>query len=148
MRLADVLDSSVVKAVRVIPGVSLAEAARTMHREDAAAIVVEDGQFQGVLTAGSILRLLASSALPSVVWNGPVLAALDENQQPIGPEETVGQTIQRMLAGGSDHLPVAASSGMVVVSLCRLLLAENNSLHGEVQHLQNYIDALHDAPND
>jgi hypothetical protein len=28
------------------------------------------------------------------------------------------------------------------------VLAENTLLHGEVDHLQNYIDALHDAPND
>ena len=149
MRLADVLDTSVVKAVRVVPGVSLAEAAQAMHREDATAILVESEQFQGVLTAGSILRLLTSSGFADIVWNHPVTMALGKEQDaPVDQEAAVVQTIQRMMAVGRDHLPVATKSGIVVVSLCRLLLAENNTLHGEIQHLQTYIDALHDAPND
>lgn len=66
----------------------------------------------------------------------------------VSPEELVGQVIARMTETGLDYIQVATAQGFVVVSLSSLLLAENSFLHGEMQHLQKYIDALHDAPND
>ncbi len=148
MRLVDVLDSCCVKAVTVTPEVCLAEAARAMYQDDATAIIVENSRFQGVLTAGDILRFLALAISPTDAWQGPVTAALCEKVATVPREESVRRAIEKMTAASIDHLPVAAAQGIVVTSLCRLLLAENALLHGEVQHLQNYIDALHDAPND
>jgi CBS domain-containing protein len=148
MRLVDVLDSCRVKTVTAVPEVSLAEAARAMHDGDAAAIIVDSSRFQGILTAVDLLRHLALAATPNETWQVPVTAALGDKVATVSCEETVGRTIEKMTAAGIDHLPVATAQGIVVTSLCRLLLAENALLHGEVQHLQNYIDALHDAPND
>jgi len=148
MRLADVIDDGAVKTVTVVPGLCLAEAARAMHGNDATAIIVDNGRFQGILTAGDILRFLTSATSPIQAWQGPASAALGEESATAAPEEPVGRAIEKMIAARRDHLPVVAAQGIVVVSLSNLLLAENAHLHGEVHHLQNYIDALHDAPND
>jgi len=148
MRLTDVLDTCAVKTVTVAPELSLAEAAQAMHRDDAAVIIVADDRFQRVVTAGDILRVLTLATSPTLSWQGPITAALCEKVATATPTEPMGRAIERMTAAGTDHLPVATPSGTVVVSLCHLLLAENAQLHGEVQHLQTYIDALHDAPND
>jgi CBS domain-containing protein len=148
MRLAEVLDDCRVKIVTVAPDVTLAEATRAMRRDGAAAIVVEGGSCLGVLTAADILGFLAQPTFPADPWLAPVAAALGAKVTTVADEEPVGRAIERMTAAGIDHLPVAAAQGIVVVSLCRLVLAENALLHGEVQYLQNYIAALHDAPND
>jgi CBS domain-containing protein len=149
MRLADVLDSCAVKTVTVGPEVSLAEAARAMHEADAAvAIVLENGGLQGVVTAGDILRGLTSATSPTLAWVGRVTSALPGEPQAVTAEERVGRVIAKMTAAGIDYLPVITKSATFVVALCNLLRAENAYLHGEVRHLQTYIDALHDAPND
>jgi len=148
MRLVDVLDSCCVKIVTVAPDVSLAEAARAMGQAGAAAIIVVGRGFQGILTAGDIVRHLPPATFPADVWLGPVAVALGNTVTTVSDEEPVGRAIEKMTAAGIDYLAVAAAQGIVVVSLCRLVLAENALLHGEVDYLQNYIDALHDAPND
>jgi CBS domain-containing protein len=148
MRLAEVLDSCCVKIVTVAPDVTLAEAARAMGQAGATAIVVESGSFLGILTAADILRFLAPAPFPAEVWLGPVAAALGATVTTVPDEEPVGRAIEKMTTAGIDHLAVATNQGIVVVSLCRLVLAENALLRGEVDYLQNYIDALHDAPND
>lgn len=148
MRLVDVLDSCCVKIVTVAPDVSLAEAARAMGQAGAAAIIVVGRGFQGILTAGDIVRHLPPATFPADAWLGPVEVALGDTVTTVSDEEPVGRAIEKMTAAGIDYLAVAAAQGIVVVSLCRLVLAENALLHGEVDYLQNYIDALHDAPND
>jgi CBS domain-containing protein len=149
VRLSDVLDSCGARAVTVAPGTSLAEAAEAMHRAGAtAALVVDDEQLRGLLTLGDFLRLLTTAPSPAAAWTHPVTAALTEATVAVAAEEKVAQVIARMTATGIDHLPVAVAGGFVVVSLSNLLRAENAFLHGEVRHLQTYIDALHDAPND
>lgn len=149
LQLADVLDSCGARAVTVSPGTSLAEAAEAMHRAGAtAALVMEDERLRGLLTLSDFLRLLTAAPSPAAAWTNPVTAALTEATVPVTAEEKVGRAIIRMTAAGIDHLPVTVAGGFTVVSLCSLLRAENAFLHGEVRHLQTYIDALHDAPND
>ena len=122
MRLADVLDTCTVKTVTVATEVSLAEAARALHRDDAAAIIVENGRLRGILTAGDILRFLSLVTSPMLAWQGPVTAALSEGVEIATPEEPISRAILKMTAAGRDYLPIAAVEGIVVVSLCRLLL--------------------------
>ncbi len=149
MRLVDVLDSCCVKTVTVAPEVSLAVAARAMHQADAAAaMVMENGKLQGILTAGDILRTLTLASSVNLAWSGPITAALSKGLPNVTVEKKVAQVIEKMTAAGIDYLPVITGLATQVVSLCRLLQAHNTYLHGEVHHLQNYIDALHDAPND
>jgi len=134
--------------VTVGPEVSLAKAAQLLHGNDTAAIIVDDGRFRGTLTAGDILRILTLAASPAQVWQSPIANALCEKVAAVTPEERVGRAIERMTAAGVNHLPVTTASGTVVVSLCQLLQVANTQLHDELHHLQTYIDALHDAPND
>jgi CBS domain-containing protein len=149
MRLAEVLDDCAVETVTVALQLSLAEAARSMHTVGAAAVLVMDNNLlQGILTAGDILRGLTSVSKADLVWNGPVGTAIIKELPIVTVEEKITQTIDMMTAAGIDYLPVNAEGAIRVVSLCRLLQVQNALLHGEVQHLQNYIDALHDAPND
>ena len=149
MRLADILDICGAKLVTVSPKASLAETVRTMHAAEAIGVMVrgEEG-LRGILTRDDIFRYLTTTTPLHRAWEGPVAAAIAERPGPLGPEEPVGQVIARMTETGIDHIQVATAQGIVVVSLSNLLLAENSFLHGELQHLQKYIDALHDAPND
>ncbi|MBU1566602.1 MAG: CBS domain-containing protein [Proteobacteria bacterium] len=149
MRLADVMNSCIVKAATVATDLSIAEVAQEMLRADAmVAMVMEHGGLQGVLTADDILRYLTMAASPALAWNTPVTAAIPVDRHAVNPEETLGPIIAKMTAAEIDYLPAVTDSAIGVVSLCRLLQAENAFLQGEIQHLQTYIDALHDAPND
>ena len=149
MRVEDVLDDCAVKTVTVAPQLSLAEATRLMCKAGAGAVVVMDNDLlQGILTAGDILGGLSSAKTTDLVWNGPVGAAIVKELPIVAVEEKIARPIETMTATGNDYLPVISGGAIRVVSLCRLLLVENALLHGEVQHLQNYIEALHDAPND
>jgi CBS domain-containing protein len=149
MLLKDIIDNCAVRTVTVAPEVSLAMAVQAMHHADAAAVLVmEHNLFQGILTAADILRALTSAEAADRVWNGPVRAALVKEQPVVTAGEKVTRVIERVTAAGIEYLPVIAGGAIRVVSLCRLLGAQNTHLHGELNHLQNYIDALHDAPND
>jgi CBS domain-containing protein len=149
MRIADVLDSCTVRTVTVNPVASLAEAVQLMHKAEARVLlVVEDQQPRSLLTRGDILHSLTLAASPVLAWEGPLAATLTEAPPALTSEETVGRAIVGMMEAKLDYLPVITGQGIVVVSFSNLLLAENAFLHGEVQHLQTYIDALHDAPND
>jgi CBS domain-containing protein len=149
MRIADVLDSCTVRTVTVNPEVSLAEAALLMHKAGVSVLLVVEGQRpRSLLTKGDILRSLTTAASPVLAWEGPLAATLSEAPRTLTSEETVGLALVGMMEAKIDYLPVMSVRGIVVVSFSNLLLAENAFLHGEVQHLQTYIDALHDAPND
>lgn len=148
MRLADILDHCLLTTVIIDPEHSLAESARSMQRTGAPALLVEDqGLLMGLVTAEDIIRALVTAGEIIDVWNGPVRAIV----RPIpvvATEEKLAQVIGTMAATGISALPVTVSGRTQVVSLCQLLQAQVTNLHGEVQHLQTYIDALHDASND
>jgi CBS domain-containing protein len=149
MRLADVLAVCTVRTVSVAPQLSLADAVLKMHAADAVAVIVQDIDLhQGILTADDILRTLTSAGELNLIWNRPVSAALTKDQLTLSLEEKTARVIEKMTAASIDYLAVIVGGTTQVISLCRLLQAENANLHGEVQHLQTYIDALHDAPND
>lgn len=148
MRLADILDHCLLPTVIVDPEHSLAESARSMQRTGAPALLVEDqGLMMGLVTAEDIVRALVAAGEINDVWNGPVRAIV-RSLPIIAAEEKLAQVVGTMAAAGISALPVTVSGRTQVVGLCRLLQAQVASLHGEVQHLQTYIDALHDAPND
>jgi CBS domain-containing protein len=149
MRLADVIDSCAVCTASVTPEVSLAEAAQMMHKAGASVLlVVEDQRPHSLLTKGDILHSLTVATSPVLVWESPLSATLTEAPPALNAIDTISQAIAKMVEAKSDYLPVMTAQGIIVVSLGNLLLVENAFLHGEVQHLQTYIDALHDAPND
>lgn len=147
MRLADILDTCAVKTVTIGPEVSLVDAARAMQQVDAmAALIFTDGKLQGILSADLIVRAVAGS--PTQCLNDPVTRAITVLPQSVTEEEPVGRIIAQMISTGIDYLPVITGNATVIVTLGGLLRVENNYLHSEVKHMQTYIDALHDAPND
>lgn len=149
MRLVDVLEICAAKLVEVTPATSLAEASQAMCAAEAtgALLVRPDGRRE-ILTGEDIIRLLTMSASPLGAWEGPAIEAIADRSEPIDPELPVGLVIANMSEAGLEYKPVVTERGLVIVSLRNLLLAENAFLHREVQHLQLYIDALHDASND
>jgi CBS domain-containing protein len=149
MHLANVLDTCSVTTVTLAPEQSLAEAARAMHQAGAMAILVKDGDLlQGFLTAEDVLCALVSASEIDRAWNGPVRAALCRQLPVVTSENKITEVVEAMAAAGIHSLPVTAGGTTRVINLCRLLQMQINNLHSEVQHLQTYIDALHDAPND
>lgn len=149
MRLAEAFDDCAVKTVTVALQLSLAEAARSMRKFGASAVLVMDNDLlQGILTAGDILRGLIEARKTNLEWNCPVMAAIVKEPPIVTAEEKIAQAIEIMTLTGIEYLPVVVGGDIRVVSLCRLLQKQNALLQGEIQHLQNYIDALHDAPND
>lgn len=149
MRLAEAFDDCAVKTVTVALQLSLAEAARSMRKFGASAVLVMDNDLlQGILTAGDILRGLTEARKTNLEWNCPVRAAIVKEPPIVTAEEKIAQAIEIMTLTGIEYLPVVVGGDIRVVSLCRLLQKQNALLQGEIQHLQNYIDALHDAPND
>ena len=149
MRLADILDICTVKLVEIAPGTSLAETAREMCVIEVAGarFIRPDGR-QGFVTRGDILHLLVNSASPLGTWEGPVIDVINRGPEPVDATMQVRMVIADMREAGIEYMPVVTGQGIVIVSLSNLLLAENAFLHSEVQHLQTYIDALHEAPND
>lgn len=147
MRLAEVADICRVPTVVVSQENSLGEAVLAMCREEAAAIRIE-GRGDAVLTAESILRYLAASASLLQAWNGQVTAVQGTPAEVFDGKDRVSGVIAKMATGTNRYLSVKAEAEAGVLCLTRLLQLENANLQGEVQHLQIYIDMLHEAPND
>lgn len=149
MRLANVIDRCTVKTVTVAPTLCLAETARAMYAAEAAAILVmENDVLKGVLTAADICRSVTMANTDNPGWSGRAATALSKKLPLVTAEEKVNQVIAIMTTADIDYLPVVVEGTTQVISRSRLLGIQNAFLYDEVQHLQNYIDALHDAPND
>ena len=149
MRLVDVINSCTVKTVTVAPALYLAKALQAMYAAEAEAILVmENDQLQGVLTAADIFRALIMAKTDILDWNGPTATALGKKQPIITSEEGVTKVIAILTTADVEYVPVIVEGTTLVISRCRLLGIQNAFLYDEVQHLQDYIDALHDAPND
>lgn len=149
MRVADVINGCTVKTVTVAPELSLAAATRAMCSANAGVILVmENNLLQGILTAADIVRALLTANADILDWDSPTATALVKKLPIVTVEEKVTQVIEILTTADIDYLPVSVGDSILVVSRCRLLGIQNAFLYDEVQHLQNYIDALHDAPND
>lgn len=148
MRLEKVLHSCALKAETLAPEQSLAEAARAICRAETGAVLVDDGKLRGLVTAEDVLRTLVAASAVDHAWNGPLRAALHRQLPLVTSGARIAEVVETMAAAGVQSLPVTAGDATLVVNLTRLLQIQINSLHDEVQHLQTYIDALHDAPND
>jgi len=91
--------------ITVHPGTAVMEAAHLMFSGGAgSALVLDAGNLVGIFTERDIMRALAresdagrSSHVERWMTTGPVT---------IGPDATVGEALDRMLAGHFRHLPV------------------------------------------
>ena len=107
------------KLVTVDPSVNLTEAAREMSTGRVGSVLVlEEGSLVGIFTERDILRALADSSSADIARVSPVSARMVRDPVTIGPDASVGEAMDRMLAGGFRHLPVMEGSALVgVVSM-------------------------------
>jgi CBS domain-containing protein len=149
MFVADALEQLTVAFVQVDSQTSLAETARAMAAGNAAAVlVVDQDRCRGVVTATDMLRALATSSTIELGWQSEVATVMSGETSPISQKERLTTIFTLMRDTGRDYLPLSTGNGLTVLSLAKLLMLDNTLLRREVDHLQTYIEALHDAPND
>lgn len=149
MLVADALEQLTVAFVQVDGRTSLAETARAMaHGNAATVLVVDQERCRGVVTATDLLRALTTSASIELGWQSEVVMALSGDTSPISQDERLTTIFTLMRDTGREYLPLSTGNGLTVLSLAKVLMLENTLLRREVDHLQTYIEALHDAPND
>lgn len=149
MFVADALEQLTVAFVQVDGRTSLAETARAMAADNAAAVLVVDhDRCRSVVTATDMLRALATSPTIELGWQSEVATVMSGDTSPISQTERLTTIFTLMRDTGRDYLPLSTENGLTVLSLAKLLMLDNTLLRREVDHLQTYIEALHDAPND
>jgi CBS domain-containing protein len=91
------------EVVTVSPSTSVAEAATVMaEKRVGSALVLEDG-LVGIFTERDIVRALSQDFDAP---GHPVTHWMTKDPVTVGPETTVEEAMDRMLAGGFRHLPV------------------------------------------
>lgn len=149
MLVADALEQLNVAFAQVDSRTSLAETARAMAVGNAAVVlVVDQDRCRGVVTATDLLRAMAMSPTIEQGWQSEVATVMSEDTSPIGQDERLTKVFTLMRDTGRDYLPLSTGNGLTVLSLAKVLMLDNALLRREVDHLQSYIEALHDAPND
>jgi CBS domain-containing protein len=100
--------------ITVGPGAPVMEAARAMYSGGAgSALVLDDGRLVGIFTERDIMRALARES--DAGRSSHVERWMTPDPATIEPEATVGEALDRMLAGHFRHLPVV--EGGVVVGM-------------------------------
>jgi CBS domain-containing protein len=149
MLVADALEHLTVAFVQVDGRTSLAETARAMAAGSAAAVlVIDQDRCRGVVTASDLLRALVTSPTIELGWQSEVATVMSGDTSPINQKERLAAIFTLMRDTDRDYLPLSTGNGLTVLSLAKLLMFDNTLLRREVDHLQTYIEALHDAPND
>jgi CBS domain-containing protein len=109
--VADVMSSDL---ITVSPSASVIEAARTMSlREAGSALVMDGGRVTGIFTERDILRALAQENA-DVGRTSRVDSWMSPDPVTVGPEATVGEALDIMLARGFRHLVVVGVGGDAV----------------------------------
>ena len=149
MFVAAALEHITVPAVRVTGRTSLAEAVMAMTAANSeAALVIEDDRCQGLVTATDLLRTLALAPTAEQGWRVEVAQALSGDIPQAIAGDRLAEVNALMTGAGRDYLLLVTDQGPAVLSLVKLLKFDNGLLRRELDHLQTYIEALHDAPND
>lgn len=149
MIVAQALEHLTVPAVTVSNRATLAETARAMNNKSVPVALVREGEHcHGLVSASDLLRVLAMAPTVAEGWASKVTLALGNDRPRAATEERLATIIERMDQANSDYLLVAGESGPAVLSFAKLVQFDNTLLRREVDHLQTYIEALHNAPND
>jgi CBS domain-containing protein len=77
--------------------------------------VIEDGSLVGIFTERDMLRALAESSSADAVRVSSVSRWMTRDPATVGPDVSVGEALDRMLAGGFRHLPVIEDGRLVGV---------------------------------
>jgi CBS domain-containing protein len=149
MFVAAALEHITVPAVRVTSSTSLAETAMMMTAADTdTALVIDDDRCHGLVTAADLLRTLATAPTLEQGWRSEVTRALTSGTPQASGAERLSKVVELMGATNCDYLLLVTEQGPAVLSFVKMLKLDNGLLRRELDHLQTYIEALHDAPND
>ncbi len=86
-----------------------------MERRVGSAVVVKDGELQGIVTERDILQAVARGLVP---WSTQVRDCMTPSPVTVSPAATSGQAMSLMLNGGFRHLPVTENGRLAgIVSL-------------------------------
>jgi CBS domain-containing protein len=93
--------------VTVHPSVNLTQAAREMSISRVGSVlVIEDGALIGIFTERDIMRALAEATSADNARVSLISERMVRDPVTIGPDDTLGEALNRMLDGGFRHLPV------------------------------------------
>lgn len=127
------------EVVTVGPGISIAEAARTLSEKRIGAIVVTDGDApQGILSERDIVRELGrrgEGCLGDTVQN-----LMTRDMVTCAPDETADQVLRKMTDGRFRHMPVMEDTRMVgLISIGDVVKARLSELSMEKNALEDMI---------
>ena len=109
--------------VTVEPSTSVAAAVTVMGmRRVGAVLVMENRKLEGIFTERDLVRALSYDIAAS---SQPVAQRMTRNPLTVGPEASVEQALETMLAGHFRHLPVMEGEGLVGVVSIRDLSRAN-----------------------
>lgn len=105
--------------VTVDPTVNLMEAARAMSvGRVGSVLVLDEGSLIGIFTERDIMRALAEHPSADAARTSVVSKAMTPDPVTIGPDASVGESLDLMLSRGFRHLPVMENDVVVgVVSM-------------------------------
>lgn len=105
--------------VAVEAGLELAEAARRMEeRKVGAALVLDGGRLEGIVTERDVMRAVAGGS----VERSTVRDCMTPDPETVEPSDTVGQAAVLMIHGGFRHLPVVDGDDVVGIVSIRDLI--------------------------
>lgn len=148
--VADLMPGMAKKAACLSADDTLARAVQAMTAfATSAVLVMEDGDMEGIVTRGDILRCLGSADPAEeilgrrleLIMSAPVVTAL--------PGDTIAEALHKMVSAGIKHLPLMEErQSAFLFHLTDLLGYKADLLQAETEQLHNYIDHLHDADKD
>jgi CBS domain-containing protein len=127
----------------------LGEAVIAMTRYGKTAVAVMEGdRLSGIVTRGDLLACLGSN--PGQPLEKKHLSQVMTGEPVCGdPGESLEQALDRMAQSRVEHLPVVDAGKLVtVLNQRQLLQARIELLQEAVNHLQEYVERLHDAAQD
>lgn len=127
----------------------LVEAVTAMVQYGKTAVaVVEGGHLKGLLTRSDLIGWLGAAPGPAEEKKA-VGQVMTRDLVLIEPETSLELALERMAQSNIEHLPVVAQGRfLTVVHEKQLLYSRIGMLQAAVDHLQEYIDNLHNAAQD
>jgi len=149
MKLQRLLDTHDSCFTSLSADTALGEAIIAMTRYGKTAVAVMEGdRLSGILTRSDLLACLGSS--PEQPVEKKHLSQVMTGEPVCGdPKDSLEQALDRMARSRVEHLPVVDAGRLVTVLHQRQLLqARIELLQESVNHLQEYVERLHDAAQD
>lgn len=116
--------------------------ARMREGHQGVVLLLRDGQLSGIFTERDALRVMAAAAAgDSGIWQRPVSELMSSPPVVVRADQTVGEAVELMSAGGFRHLPVQGQDGTPSG-----VLRVADILHYLVEHFPRIVYTLPPAP--